>query len=160
MIDVRGAGAQDYPFHAEMLAVAADWRPEARQRSAEAVLRLPEFAHYLEGWPRPGDRGVVAEVGDPVGAGWFRFLPAEDKGYGYVANDIPEITIGVRLAHRGGGIGTALLQRLVKQAQVEHLPGISLSVEDGNPATRMYRRAGFVEVDHAEGAATMVLRLC
>ena len=159
MVDLREANAQDFRFLAEMLAVAADWRPDVPQRTAEAVLRRPEFAHYLAEWPRPGDCGVIAEVGYPVGAAWFRFLPATDRGYGYVADDVPEITIGVRPAHRGGGIGTALLSHLVQQARAADLRGVSLSVEDGNAAIRMYERAGFVEVDHDEGAATMLLLL-
>ena len=159
VLDLREANAQDSRFLAEMLAVAADWRPDAPQRTAEAILRLPEFAHYIAEWPRPGDRGVIAEVGHPVGAAWFRLLPVADKGYGFVADDVPEITIGVRPGHRGSGIGTALLSHLVQQARDANLRAVSLSVEDGNPAIRMYARAGFVEVDHDEGAATMLLLL-
>lgn len=159
MIELRDAEVRDYPFLAEMLAVAADWRPDAHLRAAEDILRVPEFAHYVLDWPRPGDCGVIAEVVEPVGAAWFRFLPSGDRGYGYVADDIPEITIGVRDAHRGGGIGNALLRRLVQRARAADLSAVSLSVEQDNPAMHLYERVGFIEVDEAEGAATMLLRL-
>ena len=59
--------------------------------------RGPDFAHYVEGWPRDGDVGVVAEDehGEPVGAAWYRHLSDDDPGYGFIDPSIPEVTIGV-----------------------------------------------------------------
>jgi ribosomal protein S18 acetylase RimI-like enzyme len=159
VVEFRDAAADDGPFLAEMLAVAADWRPQTRLRSADEILDEPEFARYIAAWPRPGDCGVIAEVGGPVGAAWFRFLPQLEPGYGYVADDIPEITIGVRQRYRRRGIGGALLRRLVERARDADLHAVSLSVEEDNPAMRLYERIGFIPEGHADGAATMLLHL-
>jgi ribosomal protein S18 acetylase RimI-like enzyme len=159
VVNLRDADANDVGFLTEMLAVAADWRPGSQSRTPDEILRDPEIAHYIDGWPRTGDCGVIAHVGDPVGAAWFRFLPFTDRGYGYVADDVPEITLGVRQGHRGRGIGHALLRRLVERAREADLRAMSLSVEEDNPAMGLYERVGFVAVDHARGAATMVLHL-
>jgi ribosomal protein S18 acetylase RimI-like enzyme len=159
LMKVRDAQGSDFSFLADILAVAADWRPDSVVRSGEEVLRVPAFAHYLEGWPQRGDCGVVAETTEPVGAAWFRLLTSTDHGYGYVADDVPEITIGVLARYRGHGVGTAVLRRLIDRAREDGHRALSLSVEDDNPAARMYRRAGFVPAEHREGAWTMILDL-
>ncbi len=154
---IRPATADDAPFLAEMLAAAALWRPDAPPRPTDEVLADPAIAHYVSGWPRPGDVGVIAEEGsDAVGAAWCRFLPADDRGYGFVAADVPELSIGVVAGARGRGIGRRLLLDLVSELGRRGIARVSLSVEIDNPAMGLYSDVGFVEVARAEGAATMV----
>ena len=155
---LRPAVAADAPFLAQVLALAADWRLE-RHRPVDQVLADPAAARYVDGWPRPGDHGVVAMDADPVGATWWRYLPADQPGYGFVAPDVPEVTLGVLPAHRGRGTGTALLERLLADARVAGLPALSLSVEPDNPAARLYRRLGFAEAGGTDGALTLLLPL-
>lgn len=158
-VAVRSATAQDASFLAEMLAVAANWRPGVRPRSVEAVLTDPSFGHYVEGWPMEGDFGVVAEAPDPVGAAWWRFFRRDDPGFGYVDDAIPEISVGVVPNRRGRGVGRAMLDALIDEALRHQLRGICLSVEPDNPALRLYERVGFQVLERAGGAVTMVLRL-
>ncbi|MGH3929327.1 MAG: hypothetical protein ACRDTF_05050 [Pseudonocardiaceae bacterium] len=57
---------------------------------------VPDLAHYVNGWPRDGERGMIAEAsGVPIGAAWLRLMPVHDPGYGFVAPDVPELSIGV-----------------------------------------------------------------
>lgn len=165
MVAVRSAGPQDelFLFLLRMLAMAADWRPGARLRSVEEVLASPDLAHYVPELSRGRDRGVVALAGaEPsaaVGASWWRLLPAEDPGYGFVSPDVPEVSVAVEAGHRGQGIGTLLLGALVAAASEDGLPGLSLSVEPDNYAVGLYRRLGFVRVGTNGGAETMLLTL-
>jgi ribosomal protein S18 acetylase RimI-like enzyme len=160
VVRLRDARPDDGHFLVEMLAIAAVWRPDVRVRMSEEILQVPEFAHYIVDWPRPGDVGVVAtKAGQPVGATWYRFLSRSDRGYGYVADDIPEITIGVSASSRGCGVGESLLRRLIERAQAARLPAVSLSVEEDNPAMRLYERLDFAVVERSDGAATMLRRL-
>ena len=94
----------------------------------------PELAHYVAGWPRPGDRGVIAEAGLPVGAAWLRFLPESDPGYGFVDATTSEVSVAVVPEWRGLGIGTHLLGELIGQARDAGLTALSLSVEPDNEA--------------------------
>ena len=48
---------------------------------------------------------------------------------------------------------------LIECARERAVPALSLSVEPDNPAARLYRRLGFVEVGGVGGAVTMVLTL-
>jgi len=143
-----------------MLVVAAFWRPDWPTRSVQAVLARPELAHYVSGWPRPGDLGVVAEKeGGPVGATWLRFLPEDDPGYGFVDAATPELSIGVALPQRGRGVGSSMLEALVASAREQGRSAVSLSVEPDNPARHLYERFGFQVVSAVNGSLSMLLRI-
>jgi ribosomal protein S18 acetylase RimI-like enzyme len=140
--------------------LAATWR-EADADAAEPgrvdeVLAAPELGRYLEGWPRPGDFGVIAETdGLPVGAAWYRTFTAESHGYGFIDPAIPEISLAVRRSHRRRGVGTELLLALLQHARTAGVGALSLSVEPDNPALLLYRRLGFEPVETVGGALTM-----
>jgi GNAT superfamily N-acetyltransferase len=131
----------------------------AQRFTPEAVDGEPQLAHYFTQWPGADDFGFVAELdGDAVGVVWLTFFTAADPGYGYTSDDVPELGIWVRDGHRGTGVGSRLMAAAVKQARARGLPGISLSVEEGNPARHLYERLGFRPVD-GRPAGTLLLRL-
>ncbi|MBM7494250.1 ribosomal protein S18 acetylase RimI-like enzyme [Micromonospora luteifusca] len=115
---------------------------------------------YLEGFTPDDDPGMVAMVeGTPVGAVWGRMLPTERPGYGFVASDILELTLGVLPQARRHGVGSRLLAAVIGIAEHRRIPGLSLSVEDGNTARRLYEKAGFKVVGRNGGSDTMLLRI-
>ena len=143
-----------------MLVAAAFWRPEGPSGSVADVLSQPQLAHYIAGWPRPGDLGVIALDGQqPVGAAWVRLMPESDPGYGFVEASTPELSMGVRSAWRGRGVGTRLLDALIGAAGEQGPASVSLSVEPDNAARRLYERMGFRQIDEVGGSLTMLLRL-
>lgn len=142
-----------------MLVEAAFWRPDGPPGSVDDVWSRPELAHYVVGWPRPGDLGVVAEAQQPVGAAWLRFFSADDPGYGFVDAGTPEVAMGVVPVWRGRGVGTGLLDALIVAARGAGSAALSLSVEPDNPARRLYERFGFHRVGVVDGSLTMLLRL-
>jgi GNAT superfamily N-acetyltransferase len=145
---IRRATAEDGSFLADMLVEAANWSAEWKKQSRRRVLSAPATAHYVDGWPRDCDLGVIAEAdGAPVGAAWLRFLPAADPGYGFVAADVPELTIGVAGDWRGRGVGRALLRALAGRARSAGIRQISLSVERKNFAQQLYLAEGYRVVD-------------
>jgi ribosomal protein S18 acetylase RimI-like enzyme len=151
-------GEADVELLRRMLCWAADW--EAAELD-ESVLERPEVARYIEGWGRPGDAAVVAEKagGELVGAAWFRLFEASEPGYGFVDERTPELGIGVEPGHRGEGIGRALLEALAASAREAGYFALSLSVEEENPAVRLYERVGFERHAHGDGVWTLVLTL-
>ena len=152
MTTTRRATAADLPFLEEVFVIAADWNPEA-VKGAEFWHADPTFQKYLAGFPRDTDLGFIAErEGQDVGAVWSRYFTAADPGYGFVAEDIPELSIGVVAGRRGEGIGRALLNAMLAASPVS----LSLSVEDGNPAEELYRKSGFVPVGRVGNATTML----
>lgn len=121
----------------------------------------PNLAHYVEGWPRSGDVGVVAEDdrGEPVGAAWYRHFSADDPGYGFVAPEVPEISLGVIAEARRAGVGRRLMVALIAEARRHRVPQLSLSVEVDNFARDLYSELGFAVTGEADGSVTMLLTL-
>jgi len=161
MPSIRRALIEDAVFLQRMLALAADWQPETAVRSPSEIMDEPALAHYIAGWPAEGDVGFVAEEGTaeegtPVGAVWWRSFSHDDPGYGFVAESVPELSIGVIEEARGEGVGTMLLEALIDEARRRALPALSLSIEQGNPAATLYQRLGFVTLGHVGGSLTMV----
>ncbi|WP_435206989.1 GNAT family N-acetyltransferase [Micromonospora sp. bgisy143] len=157
---IRTATSADHGFLVDMLVQAVNWLPE-RNWSREEILAKPELAHYVAGWMRPADFGVVAAdpADRPVGAAWCRQLTAADPGYGYVSDDVPELTLGVVDSWRNRGVGRALLRAVLSVAAERGLPKVSLSVERANFAAQLYASEGFRTVKSFDDADTMVAHL-
>lgn len=152
-VGVRDAAAEDAEFLLDMLLEAVNWRGD-EPISRKQLLRDRQLAAYVAGWNREGDQGIIAvDLGGPaglqipVGAAWLRRFSRTNPGYGYVADDIPELSMGVVPAHRGRGIGRGLLRTIAARAQDAGIRAISLSVEKANPAVSLYTAAGFRTVD-------------
>ena len=148
----------DGPFVWTALYHALHVPPGADPFPPEAV-RQPDVARYASGWmDRPGDLGVLAErVGERVGAAWLRLWPPGDRGFGFVDGATPELSMSVLPPHRGRGVGTALLGRLLAEAAGE-FGSVSLSVSRTNPARRLYRRFGFTAVGEPSGGSVVMAR--
>jgi GNAT superfamily N-acetyltransferase len=139
-----------------MLYEAATWR-KPHHLSLEQVVASPRIALYIDGWPRLGDEGVVAEDGarQSIGAAWYRLFSVDEHGYGFIDPAVPEITVAVKRLYRGLGIGTRLLDELSNRASEKGISALSLSVEEDNPAARLYERIGFIRVGREGNAWTM-----
>ena len=143
-ISLRPAGPTDLPFIQEMFVAAANWNPERPAHGYAEVVQDLQMRRYVEGWGRPDDVAIIAEdAGVPVGATWRRLYSEIEPGYGFLSAEIPEVSIGVRAEWRGHGIGSALLTALGEDARRSGVAALSLSVEHGNPALRLYVRQGF-----------------
>ncbi|MEU4830727.1 GNAT family N-acetyltransferase [Streptosporangium sp. NPDC023615] len=158
---LRPATAGDAGFLTDMLVAAVNWDPAREPIGRDRVLAERRTAHYVEGWPRPGDLGVIAVEagGRPVGAAWLRLFGPDDPGYGFVSEGVPELSVGVLPSWRGGGVGRALLTEVVRRAAERGFTRICLSVERSNRARRLYATEGFTTVESGPDSDTMIMIL-
>ena len=121
------------------ISVAPGERPPARD-----IVTKPELERYVREWGSvAADYGVLAvEGGSVLGGAWLRQWRAPERGYGFVDEKTPELSIAVIPTRRGEGIGTELLRSLLDEAAKRHAR-VSLSVASHNPARRLYEREGF-----------------
>ena len=156
---IRSLIAADQSLLWEMLYLSL-FVPEGNAPFERSVLEHPDIAKYVRDWGRADDFGFVAtrENNQPLGAVWLRLLKGDEKGYGYVDDSTPELGMAVFPEHRGQGIGTALLTRLV-EAATRSYEQISLSVAAENPALRLYERLGFEVVAEVGTSLTMRRKL-
>jgi len=160
-LHIRDAATEDIDFLAAMLLEAVNWRQDQQPATLQSIMNSPYLWHYLSDWKRSSDFGFLAlEAEDtPVGASWVRFMTAEDPGYGFVDEGIPELGMGVLSTHRGQGVGRALLERAIGASADRGFPGLSLSVEDENERARaVHVSCGFVVAGRVGNSDTMVLR--
>lgn len=119
--------------------------PPGAPAAPRSILLEPDIAIYVQDWGRPGDEGLIAienTSGREVGACWIRCWTADQHGYGYVAEQTPEISIALLPEHRRKGLGASLLTTMLDQARNRY-PSVSLSVVKDSPAVRLYQRLGF-----------------
>src|SRR4051795_10975197 len=150
----RPAGTEDFDFLATMLGEAAVWRPDKPTPTAEQVMADERYARYLAGWPRQGDYGLVAEQDGPVGAAWYRTYTEANHGHGFVAEEVPELSIAVIASRRHEGIGRRLLIDLIEASVAQGHRALSLSVAEKNPARHLYESVGFVLVERQGHSCT------
>jgi GNAT superfamily N-acetyltransferase len=117
----------------------------------------PHLAAYYRTAP---EFGVVSLAGDePTGVVWVTRFPPDAPGYGFVRAGVPELSVCVLPGYRGAGLGAELVAAAVIEARRRYLPALSLSVEEGNPARRLYERQGFRPAGATVGPGTLVLGL-
>lgn len=120
----------------------------------------PHLSRYHRLEPGRGDYGLVSvDQGEPTGVVWVAHFAADAPGYGFVRPDVPELSVCVLPGYRGAGLGAALVSAAVAEARDRSLTGLSLSVEPGNPARRLYERLGFRPVAGARHPGTLLLRV-
>ena len=92
----RPVDRQDTRFLRDMLRHAYHWR----------IAEDPDrpLYRYVQNWGRPGDAGVIAFAGpNAYGAAWYRLFPASAPGFGFVDEQIPEVSMAVVPSRRGRG---------------------------------------------------------
>ena len=160
MLRIRELEPADADFLGAMLYAAIYWDPAKERLPAEFVLAHPALTIFHEGWGRPGDTGLVAELdGEPVGVVWYRLFTEAEHGQGFVDEATPELAVSVADRHRGEGIGRALMEAIHEQACSAGVARISLSVDEENPAKRLYARLGYTEHEPGDGLGRMILTL-
>lgn len=154
---IRAANEADEAFLWEML-YQAIFVPEGSQPPSREIINAPELARYVRNWGQSdSDNGFVAldsRTGQAVGAAWMRLMTKENRGYGYVDDETPELSIAILPEHRGRKVGTKLLRKLLEAADKKY-KSVCLSVSANNPAVRLYERIGFEIVDKSGNSLTM-----
>jgi GNAT superfamily N-acetyltransferase/DNA-binding transcriptional ArsR family regulator len=155
---VRELRPDEIGFLHEMLYAALAWRPNVALPPIEWVLAHPQVSVFHEGWGRPGDVGLVAEeAGRAIGLVWYRLFTGARHGEGFVDEATPELAIAVAEGQRGRGIGRRLMEAAHERARTDGIRRISLSVDDGNPARRLYAALGYIDHERGDGLGRMVL---
>ena len=157
---IRPLTPTDEPFLWEMLYQAIHVQ-DGEPPLPRTIINEPEISRYVLHWGSEGDEGLIAIDGTtakPIGAIWIRPFKTDNKGYGYVDDQTPEISMAVLPGHRNRGVGSALLSQLIDLVDGRY-SSLSLSVSRTNPAARLYKRFGFEIIGERDGSLTMMRSL-
>jgi GNAT superfamily N-acetyltransferase len=159
MITYRRITDKNADFIKEMLYQMVFFSDESKKPSKAELLSVPEIIRYYDRLAGSGEGIIAEECGVPAGAAWFTIFSKTDRGYGFVDENTPEISIAVDKASRGRGIGSGLLSELLELAKARGFESISLSVDADNPAVRLYERAGFRKIRKEATSWVMIKEL-
>lgn len=119
----------------------AIFQPEGAPALPREIVGEPELQIYYERFgAKDGDHARCAVCdGRMVGAIWCRCM----KGFGHVADDVPELAMAVKAPYRHRGIGKQLLHEMLADLRKFGYKEVSLSVQKINFAYKIYQAAGF-----------------
>ncbi|MGG0655790.1 N-acetyltransferase family protein [Rummeliibacillus pycnus] len=153
---------KEFEFFKDML-YESIFIPENKP-SKEELLNSSNIRKYHEDWGRKGDRVLIAfnteTQPQPVGAAWYRLFDENNKGYGYIDCNTPEIGIAISNELRGMGVGTLLMRKIIQQAKNDGYNSISLSVDlENRNAINIYKKLGFKDYEVVGTSKTMIKQL-
>ncbi len=135
MIKLRPIEEKDEIFLWDMLFEITYSLDTDKKPSKQVFLKRQDIYKYVKGFGlEPSDAGFVAENQDGrlIGAAWYRLYKEDNKGFGYVSDNTPEVSLAVLEEYRNKGIGKQLLQALIQQAGKKYFSSISLNVDTRN----------------------------
>ena len=104
------------------------------------IIEKPELQVYIENWGKPDDLCLVAECENKiVGAVWTRIM----NDYGHIDNQTPSLAISLYKNYRNKGIGTAIMEAILRLLKSKGYSQVSLAVQKENYAVKMYKKVGF-----------------
>ncbi len=158
-IAYREIKKSDYRFLKDMLYEAL-FVPEGEKPYDRSVIDLPEISKYTDNWGMEGDFGIVIIDNEKlIGAIWGRLFNKNNKGYGFVDENTPELAMAIKGEYRNQGLGESLILRFLKFAKDKGYQNLSLSVDKRNRAFNFYKRLGFKIVDEKDSAYTMKIKI-
>lgn len=131
--------------------------PEGIEPPDRSIVKQPELKIYYEcfGYGK-ADHCIVAEDnGRIIGAVWTRIM----HDYGHVDDDTPSFAISLYKEYRGQGIGTRLMEEMLKLLKKKGYKKASLAVQKENYAVRMYEKVGFRTISETVEEYIMVCEL-
>jgi ribosomal-protein-alanine N-acetyltransferase len=159
IIKIREIDTTEIPLLEKFL-YDAIFTPEGVKRPEKAIIKIPELDTYIKNFGKETDNCLVAECdGILIGAVWSRIFPENDRGFGYMDSETPELCISVKDKFRHNGIGTSLLKAILDKLKTLDYKQVSLSVDKINYAFNLYRKFGFKVVKSDEKSVTMVKEL-
>lgn len=131
--------------------------PEGVTPPDRSIVEHPDLQLYVRNFGAyDHDHALFAEVnGAVVGAVWVRII----NDYGHVDDRTPSLSISLYPEYRNRGIGTAMMQEMLRHLKEKGYTHTSLSVQKANYAAKWYQQLGFTVVKENSEDYVMIKQL-
>lgn len=131
--------------------------PKGTKKPPREIINNEELQVYVKDFGNyKDDNCIVAELNNKIiGACWTRIM----NDYGHIDDDTPSFAISLYEEYRGNGIGTKLMETMLKLLREKGYRKTSLAVQKNNYAVKMYKKVGFRIVDENEQEYIMACNL-
>lgn len=131
--------------------------PKGTKKPPREIINNEELQVYVKDFGNyKDDNCIVAELNNKIiGACWTRIM----NDYGHIDDDTPSFAISLYEEYRGNGIGTKLMETMLKLLREKGYRKTSLAVQKNNYAVKLYKKVGFRIIDESEQEYIMVCDL-
>ncbi|MBQ8296465.1 MAG: GNAT family N-acetyltransferase [Ruminococcus sp.] len=131
--------------------------PEGVDPPPKSIINQPDLQVYIKDFgTQKDDICFVAQADNKViGAVWVRDM----QDYGHIADGVPSFAISLYKEYRNSGIGTKLMQTMLRELKSRGYKRASLAVQKENYAVRMYKKVGFEIFDENNEEYIMICDL-
>ena len=131
--------------------------PEGVTPPDRSIVEHPDLQLYVRNFGAyDDDHALLAEVdGTVVGVVWVRIM----NDYGHVDDQTPSLSISLYPEYRNRGIGTAMMQEMLRYLKEKGYKRSSLSVQKANYAAKWYQQLGFTVVKENSEDYIMIKQL-
>lgn len=131
--------------------------PKGTEKPPREIINNEELQVYVKDFGNyKDDNCMVAELNNKIiGACWTRIM----NDYGHIDDDTPSFAISLYEEYRGNGIGTKLMETMLKLLKEKGYRKTSLAVQKNNYAVKLYKKVGFRIIDENEQEYIMVCDL-
>jgi ribosomal protein S18 acetylase RimI-like enzyme len=156
---IREIKHDEIHFLSEML-YEAIFIPNGEKKLPKEIINQPELNNYIKDFGRENDFCLVVEIENKlIGAIWIRQFTENNKGYGFVNSETPELSMAITENYRGNGIGKIMLNKMLSKIIELNFSHVSLSVDNRNFAYDLYKKNDFIEVDSQNNSIKMLKTL-
>jgi ribosomal protein S18 acetylase RimI-like enzyme len=156
---IRKLRFDDYPYLEDFL-YEAIYVHEGDVIPDKSIIFYPKLYSYVKDFGQEHDLGFIIEANyKPVGAIWTRLFSEEERGYGFVDNQTPELSMAINSNFRNQGFGRKLLEKMFLKLHESGYKKVSLSVDKRNFAYQLYQKFGFQEHQIEGNTVVMVKNL-
>lgn len=121
--------------------------PEDKLLETDVVYE-EHYHKYIKDFGREGDFALVCEDDGRVsGIIWVRLFKEEDKSFGFVDENTPELTLSVLAGYNEQAIGKELIELLMNELKIRGVKQVSTSICENHEIFDVYTLVGFKEVE-------------
>lgn len=113
--------------------------PKGVNKPPRDITKVEELQVYIRDFGKKDDYCFVAVSNKIVGAVWTRIM----NDFGHIDNETPSLAISLYEEYRGKGIGTKLMEEILKVLKEKGYKAVSLAVWKENYAVNLYKKVGF-----------------
>ena len=120
--------------------------PEGKLLETNVVYE-EEYHKYIKDFGREGDFALVCDDdGRASGIIWNRMFKEEDKSFGFIDEETPELTLSVLAGYNEQTIGKELLELLFNELKIRGVKQVSVSIAEDHEIFDVYTLVGFEEI--------------
>lgn len=124
-----------------------------------SVIREERFQKYIEKFGKEDDYAIVWEKdGQIAGLAWTRLFDEANKGFAYISDDVPELTVSILPGYNVQKISAELIEVISNELRIKGYDKVSVSVSENDEMLDVYTKYDFVEKEKQDDNRVLLVK--